>query len=85
MCTQIAKYCCLPVCSGEKFNLVHKFPSDNAKYQEWINVVKKSSNGSLPEKMKSLDQDQIKKRFFICSRHFGLNSYKSKCLFYLIK
>jgi hypothetical protein len=73
---QVPKACCIPICEGLKFNLVHKFPSDTTKYNEWIDILKNSCG--LPEKMKDLTQDQVKKRLFICCRHFGTSSYKSK-------
>lgn len=73
---QVPKSCCIPICEGLKFGLVHKFPSDIIKFNEWIEIIENSCG--LPEKMKSLTHDQIKKRFFICCRHFGISSYKSK-------
>lgn len=73
---QVPKACCIPVCDGLKFGLVHKFPSDAAKYNEWLDILEKSCG--IPNKIKVLTQEQVKKRFFICSSHFGINSYKSK-------
>lgn len=75
---QVAKYCCIPICNGEKFSLVHKFPSDIGKYNEWIQIIENANNKKIPNKMQNLSHEQIKKRFFVCSRHFGIKSYKSK-------
>lgn len=74
---QVPKACCIPICEGQKFGLVHKFPSDQAKYTEWIEILQ--STCGIPKKMQNLTQEQVKKRFFICCRHFDIKSYKSKC------
>lgn len=73
---QVPKACCIKICKGLKFGLVHKFPSDLEKYNEWIQIIETKAGG-LPDKMKDLSQEQIKKRFFICCRHFGISSYKN--------
>lgn len=74
------KACVIPVCGNLKFNLVHKFPADPARFSEWIEVISKDKP---IVKLKGLNQDAIRKRFFVCARHFGVNNYKnseSRCL-----
>lgn len=76
---QNAKFCCIPVCEGEKFHLVHKFPSDRLKFLEWMTLIELADvDGRAPKIMKGLSQEDIKKKFFICCRHFSVDSYKSK-------
>lgn len=41
---QHSKFCCIQICEGEKFNLVHKFPSDKAKFLEWMILIEKESS-----------------------------------------
>lgn len=74
------KACIIPVCNNLKFHLVHKFPADSERFGEWIQAITKDN--SIP-KLKGLTQDAIRKRFFVCARHFGLKEYKnseSRCL-----
>lgn len=70
----IAKACVIPVCESEKFNLVHKFPADKERFVLWIEAIQ---GKNLIEKLAGLTPESIRKRFFICSRHFGLNQYKN--------
>lgn len=72
------KSCCIPVCKGSKFNLVHKFPSDRVKFLEWMTLLELANEGHAPNILRTLSQEEIKKRFFICCRHFSIDSYKSK-------
>lgn len=67
---QTQKLCVVSVCGNEKSNLVHKFPSDHEKFKKWIEII--NSN-----KLKGFTEDQIKKRFFVCSRHFRECDYKN--------
>lgn len=64
----------MPVCGNEKFNLVHKFPADKERFNLWINAIQKSVE---IEKFAGLTSEAIRKRFFVCSRHFGLKEYKN--------
>jgi hypothetical protein len=72
--TGITKACILPVCTGKKFQLVHKFPSDKERFAEWLELIQKDQKIPL---LNGLTDEQIRKRFFICSRHFGMNQYKN--------
>lgn len=70
----IAKACIIPVCNNKKFNLVHKFPADKERFAEWIEAIQVHQP---IEKLTGMTDDAIRKRFFICSRHFGLAQYKN--------
>lgn len=72
--SSIAKACVIPVCGNEKFSLVHKFPADKERFNEWLEAVQKSDR---IEKFSGLTPEAIRKRFFVCSRHFGLKEYKN--------
>jgi hypothetical protein len=76
MASTYAKACIIPVCEGEKFGLVHKFPSEKSKFQEWLQIIKENC-GEI-NKMKNLNQDQVKTRCFVCSRHFTIEAYKNE-------
>lgn len=67
---QTQKLCVVGVCGNEKSNLVHKFPSDHEKFKKWMEII--NSN-----KLRGLSEEQIKKRFFVCSRHFRDCDYKN--------
>ena len=67
---QTQKLCVVDVCGNDKSNLVHKFPSDNEKFKKWIEII--NSN-----KVKGFTENQIKKRFYVCSRHFRESDYKN--------
>ncbi|XP_031616607.1 trimethyllysine dioxygenase, mitochondrial-like [Contarinia nasturtii] len=64
------KLCALPTCKGKRYDLVHKFPMNNERAQQWIDIV------DLPE-LKNLPIDKVRKRFFICSKHFRPQDYKN--------
>lgn len=64
------KLCVLPTCKGKRYDLVHKFPMNNERAQQWIDLI------DLPE-LKNLPIDKIRKRYFICSKHFRLQDYKN--------
>lgn len=64
------KLCALPTCKGKRYDLVHKFPMNNERAQQWIDII------NLPE-IKKLPIEQIRKRFFICSKHFRPQDYKN--------
>ncbi|XP_049297013.1 uncharacterized protein LOC125770944 [Anopheles funestus] len=63
--------CCVPCCKDEKFPLVHKFPSDNERAEQWRRVLGIDSFIGLPIEV-------IRKRYYICSRHFRDSDYKNK-------
>lgn len=62
--------CIVPVCSGERFDLVHKFPMDNQRATQWKALIK---NPILDD----MSLDLIRKRYFVCSRHFKVQDYKN--------
>lgn len=64
------KLCAIPTCKGKRYDLVHKFPMNNERAQQWIEII------DLPE-LKKLPIEQIRKRFFICSKHFRSQDYKN--------
>lgn len=64
------KLCALPTCKGKRYDLVHKFPMNNERAQQWIDII------DLPE-LKKLPIEQVRKRFFICSKHFRPQDYKN--------
>ncbi|XP_052872999.1 uncharacterized protein LOC128278329 [Anopheles cruzii] len=66
-----ARPCCVPLCKGEKFPLVHKFPADNDRAEQWKKVLNLSEFIAVP-------LDIIRKRYFVCSRHFRDSDYKNK-------
>lgn len=72
--SSIAKACVIPICNNQKFNLVHKFPADKERFEAWIEAI---TLKKPIEKLAGLTPDAIRKRFFICSRHFGLQEYKN--------
>lgn len=76
MQSSTAKACLIPVCKNRKFNLVHKLPSDKERFSEWMDAIQ--AFGAI-SKLNGLQDspDAIRKRFFICSRHFGLSQYKN--------
>lgn len=64
------KLCALPTCKGKRYDLVHKFPMNNERAQQWIDII------DLPE-LRELSIDKVRKRFFICSKHFRPQDYKN--------
>lgn len=72
--SSITKACVIPVCENEKFTLVHKFPADQERFNEWLSAIQKYSD---IEKLAGLTPEAIRKRFFVCARHFGLKQYKN--------
>lgn len=71
---QLAKACVVPLCEGKKFNLVHKFPADIHRSTEWQNAIQQ--NGPIA-KLQDKTHEAIRKRYFVCARHFGISSYKN--------
>lgn len=64
------KLCVLPTCKGKRYDLVHKFPMNQERAQQWIDII------DLPE-LKNIPLDKVRKRFFVCSRHFRPQDYKN--------
>lgn len=64
------KMCCLPTCVGKRYDLVHKFPMNNERAQQWIDII------DLPE-LRKMPLDKIRMRYFICSKHFRPQDYKN--------
>lgn len=62
--------CAMPSCHGERFDLVHKFPMDNERAKNWLRWI------NLPE-LNRLPLDQLRKKYFICSKHFRKIDYKN--------
>lgn len=64
------RLCIVPVCAGERFDLVHKFPNDPTRAEMWKEIL------DVPA-LKNLTIDTIRKRYFVCSRHFRPSDYKN--------
>lgn len=64
------KLCILPTCKGKRYDLVHKFPMNNERAMQWIDIL------DLPE-LKKMPLDKVRKRYFICSKHFRQQDYKN--------
>lgn len=64
------KLCCLPSCVGKRYDLVHKFPMNNERAQQWIDIIE------LPE-LRKMPLDKVRMRYFICSKHFRPQDYKN--------
>lgn len=62
--------CAIPLCHGERFDLVHKFPMDNERASAWLRMI------NVPE-LNGLPLDQLRKKYFICSKHFRKIDYKN--------
>lgn len=62
--------CIVPVCAGERFDLVHKFPNDPVRAENWKTIL------DVPS-IKNLSIDVIRKRYFVCTRHFRPSDYKN--------
>lgn len=63
------RLCIIPLCKNERFDLVHKFPMDNQRAEEWRRAI------DLPE-INNLPLDLLRKRT-ICSKHFRKEDYKN--------
>lgn len=64
------KLCVLPTCKGKRYDLVHKFPMNNDRAEQWIEII------DLPE-LRKLPIENVRKRFFVCSKHFRPQDYKN--------
>jgi len=63
------RLCIIPLCKNERFDLVHKFPTDNQRAEEWRRAI------NLPE-INNMPLDLLRKRT-ICSKHFRKEDYKN--------
>lgn len=64
------KPCVMPTCKDRRFDLVHKFPMDNERAKQWLEII------DIPE-LTALPLVQLRKRCFICSKHFRKQDYKN--------
>lgn len=64
------KLCAISTCEGKRYDLVHKFPMNNDRAQQWIDAI------DMPE-LRDIPLDKVRKRFFICSKHFRPQDYKN--------
>lgn len=62
--------CVVPVCKDERFDLVHKLPMNAERADEWINSL------GIPE-LRRHSIDELRKRIFVCCRHFRKQDYKN--------
>lgn len=62
--------CLMPSCHGKRFDLVHKFPMDNERAEMWRNII------NVPD-LFNYKIDHLRKRMFLCSKHFHQNDYKN--------
>ena len=65
------RLCVVPVCKGEHFDLVHKFPMDNDRAKAWLKILK------IEDVLRGLSLEEIRKKRFVCSRHFRNGAYKN--------
>lgn len=65
----IKRLCLIPLCKNERFDLVHKFPMDNQRAEEWRRAI------NIPE-INNLPLELLRKRT-ICSKHFRKEDYKN--------
>lgn len=64
------KPCVVPACRNLRFDLVHRFPMRGDRAEIWRKTLK-------IEEINSLDIVDVRKRFFVCSRHFLPSDYKN--------
>lgn len=62
--------CLMPSCKGKRFDLVHKFPMDNERAEMWRTII------NVPD-IFNFSIDQLRKRMFLCSKHFHKTDYKN--------
>lgn len=64
------KLCVVPACQNLRFDLVHKFPMREDRAEIWRKTLKIA-------KLNALEMADIRKRLFVCSRHFLPSDYKN--------
>lgn len=62
--------CIIPYCHGKRYDLVHKFPMDKVRSNQWLEII------NLPE-LFTLDINILRRRLFVCSKHFRIEDYKN--------
>lgn len=62
--------CAMPSCRGKRFDLVHKFPMDNERAENWRSLI------DVPE-LNQMPLDLLRKKYFLCSKHFRKTDYKN--------
>lgn len=55
-------------CRGKRRDLVHKFPMDNERAEQWRQII------NYPE-LHDLSLSFIRRRMFVCTKHFRPNDY----------
>lgn len=63
------RHCMMDSCKGTRNNLVHKFPMDNERCERWRTII------NYPV-LNSISLDLIRRRYFICTKHFRAQDYK---------
>lgn len=63
------RFCIMPPCYGKRYDLVHKFPTDNNRAELWRQIV------NVPD-LYNHSIEEIRKRMYICSKHFAKRDYK---------
>lgn len=64
------KPCIVAACRNLRFDLVHRFPMRGDRAEIWRKILK-------IEEINRLDIVDVRKRFFVCSRHFLPSDYKN--------
>lgn len=64
------RMCLMPACRGQRRDLVHKFPMNNARAELWRQLINDPQLTLEP-------LDSIRKKRFICNRHFRQQDYKN--------
>lgn len=62
--------CVIPACAGKRFDLVHKFPMDNERAETWRRIINVPQLATVPIA-------EVRKKYFICKRHFPQRDYKN--------
>lgn len=68
--SSMRKPCIFSVCKGQRFDLVHKFPMNKERAIQWLRIIDVPGLEDIP-------LDTLRKRYFICSRHFRKEDYKN--------
>lgn len=64
------RYCMMPACRGQRRELVHKFPMNNARCEHWRRLI--GEPALLAETLEA-----TRKTRYICHRHFRPQDYKN--------
>lgn len=63
------RFCVMAPCVGQRFDLVHKFPSDKERAELWRKIA------NVPD-LYQYSIEEVRKKMFICSKHFAKRDYK---------